>query len=273
MRKALNITIFALITVLVGFFSVNYYAHSKISYALAVRKKAVEFPDKYKAYTTVKCEPYDFSSNEYVFVGHRPERPFDVMFYDLISGDFINENYEFEYMGGATIENTTFPELLQMVKQDCSQFQESKGGPKDKTINWVYAEPFVGSPEPQMDEETKRVRRLSNAEDYMNFIYTNQPDELKALFHEIYGDPTQLEFFEKLELFAKIEEEGINQKYEEKRIIEFFTTVFNVLTDERKKAFIDTFGEWKDLPREELLKYAENAIFNFTYEERLRGSN
>gem|GEM_PF-6638314 len=42
-------------------------------------------------------------------------------------------------MGGTTIKNTTYEEVLEMVKNDCSQFQEAKGKYDDIDINWSYA--------------------------------------------------------------------------------------------------------------------------------------
>ena len=68
-------------------------------------------------------------------------------------------------IGGTTIENTTFDELVKMVKEDCSQFQKAKGSASDETINWSYS-PYTYEPtEPKVEYtegmiETERQRVL-----------------------------------------------------------------------------------------------------------------
>ena len=53
-------------------------------------------------------------------------------------------------IGGTTIKNTTFHQLLTMVKEDCYQFQKPRGNSSDKTINWRW----VAAP----TEEEKKER-------------------------------------------------------------------------------------------------------------------
>ncbi|MCK5589296.1 MAG: hypothetical protein KAI16_03225 [Candidatus Pacebacteria bacterium] len=52
------------------------------------------------------------------------------------------QEWENSYIGGTTIKNTTFPELLKMVKEDCYQFQEDYDNPKvnEGGIDWGYRE-------------------------------------------------------------------------------------------------------------------------------------
>lgn len=68
------------------------------------------------------------------------------------------EDWDNSYTGGTTIYKTTFDELIKMVKEDCSQFQESKGDwRKDETINWSYS-PYTPPEEPEESAEPKPKR-------------------------------------------------------------------------------------------------------------------
>ncbi len=73
--------------------------------------------------------------------------------------------WESEYTGGTDVENTTFPELVEMVKEDCSQFQKAKGSASDETINWSYSPYIPRPPEPKVEyteamAETMRAQAL-----------------------------------------------------------------------------------------------------------------
>ena len=77
-------------------------------------------------------------------------------------------SFEIERIGTTTVKNTTFEELLKMVKEDCYQFQKSKGTPKDKTINWGYLkydkryEVTEEERQKEMEEAKKEEERLRN---------------------------------------------------------------------------------------------------------------
>lgn len=94
-----------------------------------------------------------------------------VYFYKIMN-IFSKEDDNREFIGVTTIENTTFPELVKMVKEDCSQFQKAKGDPSDKTINWSYS-PYEPEPEkepePELTEEQIEAKR-QQALDQINLI-------------------------------------------------------------------------------------------------------
>ena len=73
----------------------------------------------------------------------------------------LNKNvWKDSYTGGTTVRNTTFPQLLKMVKEDCYQFQKSKGDRRDKTINWSYGKYTPEAPKtPQQILEEQREER------------------------------------------------------------------------------------------------------------------
>lgn len=61
-----------------------------------------------------------------------------------------NEEWESSYTGGTTIQNTTFPELVEMVKEDCSQFRKGHGDYYGEDLAWSYS-PY--EPEPEKSQE------------------------------------------------------------------------------------------------------------------------
>jgi hypothetical protein len=91
--------------------------------------------------------------------------------------------------GGTTVKNTTFPELVKMVKEDCGQFKQPKGDFRDKTINWSYG-PYTPEPEKtpeqlQQKEMLERAQEISDVHYVLEEIYT---DEMRQNAIEKYGD-------------------------------------------------------------------------------------
>jgi len=74
------------------------------------------------------------------------------------------------YIGSTEVKNTTFPQLLKMVKEDCEQFKKSKGERTDKTINWSYGkykslkEKTPEELEKEKKEEGEIERKIKNGE-------------------------------------------------------------------------------------------------------------
>jgi len=85
----------------------------------------------------------------------------EIGFYDVSRNNPFSTNWQTEYTGGTTIQNTTFPELVKMVKEDCSQFQKAKGDFHDKTINWSYS-PYTPKPpkSPEFEETEQTEEEL-----------------------------------------------------------------------------------------------------------------
>ena len=103
-------------------------------------------------------------------------------------------------IGGTTIENTTFPELVKMVKKDCSQFQKSKGNYTDETINWSYSS---YTPEPVLTPDEQAVKERQDLVENLRLeLEWLSEDELKAV-EEKYGitkrsmDKDFIEWYEK----------------------------------------------------------------------------
>ncbi len=69
-----------------------------------------------------------------------------------------NEDWENSYTGGTTIKNTTFPQLLAMVKEDCYQFQING---KKENISWIWM---------KYDKEKEEKEKYSIDEDEMALL-------------------------------------------------------------------------------------------------------
>ena len=104
-----------------------------------------------------------------------------VYFYK-IKNIFSEEEENREFIGVATIKNTTFPELVKMVKEDCSQFQEGyldytgyehlSDKERDeryweidrKNLGWTYT-PYIPEPEPTEEEKARKAEWEALTED------------------------------------------------------------------------------------------------------------
>jgi hypothetical protein len=154
------------------------------------------------------------------------------------------KEWETSYIGGTTIENTTFPELVKMVKEDCSQFQKAKGDPKDETINWSY------SPAPTEDELDEQT-----AMSFWNTFGEYLP-EAQTEFIGIYGNPYGMTDAELAQLYNKIQEEGMDERvYIKEMTTRFYNTMENI-TDAQKKKLLDVYGDWEGLTDKELADLA-----------------
>ena len=129
-----------------------------------------------------------------------------IHFYRTIRDSIFSGNFDVSYTGGTTIKNTTFPELVEMVKEDCSQFQEDYDNPNPETgIDWGYRE--ADPPESPKTEEELEYEKRQN--------YYTQIRSLKYVFNETFTDFQQAKF---IEMFGDVnlmtDEEIYNTKKE-----------------------------------------------------------
>ena len=133
--------------------------------------------EDYTTYQTIRCDLNIFQPKiafvNDIFFDVLPE--FSIYFFD------VNNGFKVARSGGTTIENTTFDELVEMVKKDCSQFQQAKGDPSDKTINSSYS-PYTPEPpkeqEEEITEEEAAARRQRALDIYKIKIGEKSFDEL-----------------------------------------------------------------------------------------------
>ena len=186
MKKSTKLSLIILIFLLIitGYSYFQYFI--KIPKVIATDSWVFKFPDKYEQYEIVKCNLFDVMNPEYAFVGILTvygTRSYEVDFYNLEKNNPFSET-KVNYTGGTTVTNTTFPELVKMVKEDCGQFQESyidltgyenyndlsseeqsKIWPEidAKNLGWTYT-PYTPEPEeepqPEMTEEEKEAQRI-----------------------------------------------------------------------------------------------------------------
>ncbi len=128
-------------------------------------------------YEMVRCNHALFHP-EVVFV-YEAERYFDshfnLYFYN-VKNIFSASRGNREYTGTTTVINTTFPELVTIVKEGCAQFRVGYGDYQSGKLNWLYTEP---DPEktPDTSEEDERIGERSEwLHDYKVSIGQIEPE-------------------------------------------------------------------------------------------------
>jgi len=163
MKKTIKILFLVLSVVALLALSHLVYTYSKIDDALIeyrIYSQSEKIQKIIKNYDIVQCRHSIFKP-KYSIVAHKyyseDRQTYDVAFYSPIRHNILSSSWQIDYTGGTTVKNTTFDELVAMVKDDCNQFQEAKGDPSDEVINWSYS-PYIPEKEEEPEEE------LSNEE-------------------------------------------------------------------------------------------------------------
>ncbi len=175
----------------------------KVPSAIATEKLAFKFPDKYLEYTTVKCDLPDLINSEHAFVGIRPERDPGIFFFNVGIGNVFSRKIELVFTGATTVKNITFPELVAMVKEDCSQFQKGHGGYYGNELTWSYTEA-----EPEKTPEELGAERA--AEEYSQRLH-----DYKLSTGQIKPEPGYKSLEEGLRASGFFNEEEIKEAVEE----------------------------------------------------------
>ena len=154
MKKPIKIIISVLIILIIAILINIIFYYKSINKALIYNEvlSQNEYVQKaMKKYKVVECK-FNLTNPEYALVALEhyvyPEDDVDrkiwhVTFHNFSRSNIFSPNWKIDYTGGTTIKNTTFPHLVKLVKQDCSQFQKSKGNHTDETINWSYSKKSV----------------------------------------------------------------------------------------------------------------------------------
>lgn len=154
-RKA--VVIISILVVIIGIGLYSYASDREIKSYIAKDMK-VDFPDKFVTYDILRCN-FGINDIEYGFVGEYVNRidNLKIFFYNMKRDSIFSINdWNDEYIGGTTIKNTTFPELVSMVKEDCSQFQEGHGDYYGEDLAWSYS-PY--EPEPEKSDAVKAFEK------------------------------------------------------------------------------------------------------------------
>jgi len=264
-HRTLTIILLSLLILILVIFS--YYFYIKIPESIKTDSWVYKFPDKYEKHEVIKCNLFDFINPEFAFVGIMTvydTRSYEVDFYQPDDNNPFNTKVV--YTGGTTIENTTFPELVEMVKEDCDQFKKayydkSELGYTDdmtdtekterwhatelKNINWSY------SKAPSQEEGNEDI-----AESFRRNMINNYSVEGRDTFTEIYGDPFLMSNEEVVALKERIDEEGEDERIYIADRIGAFKRGYPKLTDKQKQIILDKYGEWEHLTDKELADYS-----------------
>ena len=143
--------------------------------------------DSIKNYEITICNLNIFKPKiAYVSYSRREDRGerHHVSFYDFQKENIFFGQWNFDYTGGTTIRNTTFPELLKMVKEDCYQFQKPFGNYDDLIMNWSYskAKPKLSEEEKKEKEEEKIQEDIEQKKEEISKLTEKKQKELKERY-------------------------------------------------------------------------------------------
>ena len=259
------IFIFFILTVIYFIGILNIKNNIKSEFGL-IKGEEKTFTQAFKEYEIIQCK-FDLLNPEYVFVSHRDysyrnedRELWKTTFYKAIRNNIFSANWQTSYTGGTTIKNTTFPELVKMVKEDCSQFQKPKGDRTDESINWSY------SAAPSQEDKDKEAINILRRK------YNHYSDTLKESFIEKYGNIYEMSDDELLKIAKKVENdqelEIQEEAYELRDDIEYFLSQKNY--KKIVKGLLKENGYDKTLGDEELIKWEKETKFFDQVDEALK---
>ncbi len=118
----------------------------------------------------VRCN-YNILRPEFAEVELENRNNRDILYISFWKGDILfritKENWRKYKVGGTTISNTTFPQLLAMVKEDCYQFQKSNNwyNKESKEIKWNWSRA-----ETKEEREKRELERKEEEKKQEEFI-------------------------------------------------------------------------------------------------------
>jgi hypothetical protein len=117
------------------------------------------------------------------------------------------DEWDTSYTGGTTVTNTTFPELVAMVKEDCSQFRYGYVNPDPVGPRWTYSKHV------EIPEKTERAKNLQEVEEILwEFKELTQEQQQKII--ENYGNYKGMTVKEVIEWEAQITEDVESGKFD-----------------------------------------------------------
>ena len=171
MKKTVTITL-AIIILLIGIYFAIYFIQNTTLLNSYTKERGMEFG---KERFLIRCNLNIFQPEfAYVFGsdndGHIAFNKINKIFYGTY------QDWENSYTGGTTVKNTTFPQLLAMVKENCYQFQKNKGynvGNENTEIYWTYGK--YTSPKPKTKEEIEREKqKKKEKEEYLRKVKSGE---------------------------------------------------------------------------------------------------
>jgi len=205
------------------------------------------FQNRVQKYEIIRCQ-FGIKKMKYAFAYENKFESlidYHIFFFDITKNSLFKNTVNSKYTGGTTIQNTTFPELVKMVKEDCSQFQGGFVNEDPNGIHWTYTRAET------KEEKAKEIREKFDRN------YSLTP------FKDVYGDYDEMTDEELIELQKKIDEEGLDEKVENIAEIRKTKERLYKLTDKRKHQIIERYGDWKDLEDMDLVRYLRKIDEDF----------
>lgn len=231
MKKYISISLVILIVILMTAIVVSYKTSYSALYTDKVLTQDEEIQDAFKEYEIVNCEfnlknpKHAFVSfQHYIYSEDNSEMKFwRIDFYDLNRKSFFSQSWNILRTGGTTITNTTFPELVEMVKEDCRQFQEDFDAEDPETqIDWGYRE--ADPPEPPKTEEElaegEVKEKYDNIRGILSFVNESLTNLQRDKFIEFYGDVNNMTNEEIYQIYLQLMVSG--QMLVDESLHEFF---------------------------------------------------
>jgi len=187
------------------------------------------------AYEVVRCNT-SFRKPEFAFIDQEYNQytktdDFSIDFHYIEDTLHINQNdWTKYYIGSTDIINTTFPQLVAMVKEDCSQFQQGYDNPDPEGIGWTY------TPAEPLEKQAKDI-----------WLYSYRDVRTSDIFKEIYGDMSTMTDEELVALKRRITAEGMDSRVEDENNADLLKEEWEELTEEERQILIDTYGDWREL--------------------------
>ena len=107
-----------------------------------------------------------------------------------------DEEWRQSRIGGTTVINTTFDELVEMIKDDCSQFQEDYDNPlvDEGGIDWGYREADPSEPpKTEEDLEYEKMQDIIGETRSTRYMFNETfTDFQQEKFTEMFGDPNSM---------------------------------------------------------------------------------
>jgi hypothetical protein len=116
-----------------------------------------------------------------------------------------DEQWRNSRIGGTTVTNTTFEELVKMVKKDCSQFQYGYANPDPEGPRWTYTG-ASSDDEVEAQEPTEEERRLKEV--LLGIKHLTEAEKNKMIEH--YGPIERLTAEELIEWWDRIDSDVRN---------------------------------------------------------------
>jgi hypothetical protein len=140
-------------------------------------------------------------------------------------------------IGGTTVKNVTFPELVAMVKEDCDQFQDGHVSDVEGEPEWVY---------------TRAKTKEEKVADIKEGFLANE--NRYSSFREIYGDVEQMTDEEVLALHEKIKEEGLDERVDTEMKADWIRDKVYDLSEDQWEKVKARYGDLLELSDEELIE-------------------